>query len=181
MRNTILLIFSFEWVSSSLFPLSIRSDSICKGSINGSNRTNSLDMTLNCIWWSWGSSPGAFWNGAYPFIAISLWPSLTRRGSTCKGSIYRSNRTNSLDMPLNCIWWWGSSPRAWGIWHIPSLPFLSDPLWPGEVVLVRTNSLDMILNWILLWGSNPGVLRNLEYPFIGITSWFTLIKSCNTC
>ena len=40
------------------------------------------DMTLNFIWW-WGSNPEVLGNVEYIFIAITLFSSLTRSGSTC--------------------------------------------------------------------------------------------------
>ena len=34
--------------------------------------------------------------------------------------------------------------KLWGIWSIPSLPLLPDPLWPGVVALDRVLSMSQI-------------------------------------
>ena len=41
--------------------------------------------------------------------------------------------------------------------------------------------LGMTLNCIWWWGSSSEALRNMKYPFIGITSRSTLIRSGSTC
>ena len=47
--------------------------------------------------------------------------------------------------------------------------------------ILEVDPLGMILNCIWWWGSNPGVLENMEYLFIAITSRSTLTRSDSTC
>ena len=44
----------------------------------------------------------------------------------------------------------------------------------------KSNVLRTTLNWIWWWGSNYGNLGNMEYSFIAITTWFTLMRSGST-
>ena len=55
---------------------------------------------------------------------------------------YLSNSV--LGMASNCIWWWGSHLRVWGMRSTPSLLLLSGPLSSWKVVLVRVSSMDQI-------------------------------------
>ena len=49
--------------------------------------------------------------------------------------------TNALDTAQSCIWWWGSSCRAWGKCNTPSLPFFPDPFWREVILTDRIQSL----------------------------------------
>ena len=57
-----------------------------------------------------------------------------------------------LGMTLNCIWWWGSIPRLWGMWSSPSLPSFPSPLEPGLVVFVKVRSMGYIELFIFYQG-----------------------------
>ena len=60
--------------------------------------------------------------------------------------------TSVLGMTLHCIWWWGYSPGALGMWSASSLPLPPGLVWPGLVVSVRIPSMNQIEFFnLLLW------------------------------